>query len=115
LDCRISTYLSKLEIPQTIDLIMIDLDLSNFGFNMQTLDLAKRQILTKLQNLCGLPKERKVSLASVIWSGNGNHLLVPVESNGDILEQMSDFDIYKDPSKLFKISGMVSIQWQIRL
>jgi hypothetical protein len=103
LDCRISAYNAKAE-QQTIDLLMIDLDLSNFKSNninnTKALDLAKEKSLVKIQDTFDL-SSKKFESATVIWSGNGYHLYIPVESQNAILEQMSEFAKYKEPSKLF--------------
>ncbi len=44
---------------------------------------------------------QKFEPATIIWSGNGYHLYIPAESQNAILEQMSEFSKYKEPSKLF--------------
>ncbi|HKG30666.1 MAG TPA: hypothetical protein VKA91_05295 [Nitrososphaeraceae archaeon] len=100
LDCRISVYSANAE-QQTIDLIMIDLDLSNFKHNngIKTLNLVKEKTLTKIQDTFDLSK--RFEPATVLWSGNGYHLYIPTESQNAILEQMSEFKSYKEPSKLF--------------
>jgi hypothetical protein len=101
LDCRISAYNTK-TLEQTIDLLMIDLDLSNFKQKnncMKALDLAKEKTLAKIQDKFDLSTESEP--ATVIWSGNGYHLYIPAESQNAILEQMSEFKNYKEPSKLF--------------
>jgi hypothetical protein len=101
LDCRISAYNTKAE-EQTIDLLMIDLDLSNFksnNNNIKALNMAKEKTLAKIQDTFDLSK--KFEAATVIWSGNGYHLYIPAESQNAILEQISEFDKYKEPSKLF--------------
>jgi Primase X len=102
LDCRISAYNAKAE-QQTIALLMIDLDLSNFKSNNKdstnTLNLAKKKTLAKIQDTFDLSKN--FESATVIWSGNGYHLYIPAESQNAILEQMSEFSRYKEPSKLF--------------
>jgi hypothetical protein len=95
LDCRISAYNTKALQQQTIDMFMIDLD--NDG--MKALDLAKQKTLRKIQDTFDLSK--KSEPATVIWSGNGYHLYIPAESQNVILEQMSEFKNYKEPSKLF--------------
>jgi hypothetical protein len=100
-DCRISAYNTKAQ-QQTIDLLMIDLDLSNFKHNndgMKDLNLVKEKALAKIQDTFDLSK--KFEPATVIWSGNGYHLYIPAESQNAILEQMSEFNNYKEPSKLF--------------
>lgn len=38
---------------------------------------------------------------TVIWSGNGYHCYIPAASNGKILEQMTKFKKFKEPSKEF--------------
>jgi hypothetical protein len=99
LDCRISAYNTKALVEQTVDLLMIDLDLSNFKHNnIKALDLAKAKTLAKIQDTFDLSK--KLEPATIIWSGNGYHLYIPAESHA-ILEQMSEFNKYKEPSKLF--------------
>jgi hypothetical protein len=98
LDCRISAYNTKTQ-EQTIDLLMIDLDLSNFKYNNKALDLARAKTLTKIQETFDLSE--KFEPATIIWSGNGYHLYIPAEPQGTILEQMSEFKNYKEPSKLF--------------
>jgi Primase X len=76
----------------------ISMNVSNFKNNMRSLNLAKKKTLTKIQEIFDLPETYS---PSIIWSGNGYHLYIPVESNGNILEQMHEFDSYKEPSKLF--------------
>jgi hypothetical protein len=79
---------------------MIDLDLSNFRHNnIEKLNLAKAITVRKIQDTFDLPK--RIAAATVIWSGNGYHLYIPAESQNVILEQMSEFKSYKEPSKLF--------------
>jgi hypothetical protein len=58
LDCRISAYNTKAQ-EQTIDLLMIDLDLSNFksNNNIKSLDLAKSKTLAKIQDTFDLSKK----------------------------------------------------------
>ena len=45
--------------------------------------------------------QKNLQPATIIWSGNGYHLYIPAESQNVILEQMSEFNKYKEPSKLF--------------
>ena len=64
LDCRISAYSAKAE-QQTIDLLMIDLDLSNFksnNNNIKALDLAKEKTLAKIQDTFDLSKNLNLQL-----------------------------------------------------
>jgi hypothetical protein len=78
---------------------MIDLDLSNFKHdNIKALNLAKAKTLVKIQDTFDLSKFEP---ATIIWSGNGYHLYIPAESQNAILEQMSEFNKYKEPSSYF--------------
>ena len=62
---------------------MIDLDGSNFGFNdndgERGLKTALRKILNKIKRLLDLKP-------TVIWSGNGYHIYVPI--NAVVLEDI---------------------------
>ena len=81
---------------------MIDLDLSNFKSNnnsVKALNLAMKKTLAKIQDTFNL--SIRFEPATIIWSGNGYHLYIPTESQNAILEQMSEFNKYKEPSKLF--------------
>ena len=81
---------------------MIDLDLSDFKNNnnaMNALNLAKAKTLAKIGDTFDLSETSEP--VTIIWSGNGYHLYIPVESQNVILEQMSEFKNYKEPSKSF--------------
>jgi hypothetical protein len=79
---------------------MIDLDLSKFKYkNIKALNLAPQKTLAKIRGTFDLSK--KFEPATAIWSGNGYHLYIPAESHNTILEQISEFKNYNDPSKLF--------------
>jgi hypothetical protein len=89
-DCRLAAYpytLDKLQ-PQIIDFVMLDLDLNNFKFSQQKLDRALNKILFSL-----------TINPTVIWSGNGYHVLVPVEPLESTLEDMAEFSKFEEPSK----------------
>ena len=62
------------------------------------MDLAKAKTLAKIQNTFDL---LKFEPATIIWSGNGYHLYIPADSQGVVLEQMSEFIKFKEPSKEF--------------
>jgi hypothetical protein len=66
---------------------MIDLDLSNFKPDNNT-------------EAVNLAKSKKFEPAAIIWSGNGYHLYIPAQSQNAILEQMSEFNKYKEPSNV---------------
>jgi hypothetical protein len=79
---------------------MIDLDLSNFKCNnTKALYSVKAKTLAKIQDTFDLSK--KSEPATIIWSGNGYHLYIPADSRNIILEEMSEFKGFKEPSKLF--------------
>jgi hypothetical protein len=91
-DCRISAYpywrsstLSDfVGIKNTIppNLVMIDLDLPNFNGEFNTIKGTLRKILQRInQLLCMRP--------SVIWSGNGYHVYIPIDAV--VLEDIKEF------------------------
>ncbi|HET7344351.1 MAG TPA: hypothetical protein VFJ05_00585 [Nitrososphaeraceae archaeon] len=96
LDCRISAY--NPEDKKTVDFTMIDLDQSNFK-SRQELDKAKTKTLSKIS--AAFQIRRNIKLATVIWSGNGYHCYIPTDSQGNILEKLSEFKKFKEPSKEF--------------
>ena len=51
LDCRISAYRYSQNAIPVISLLMIDLDLGKFNFNIKMLDLAKAKILTNIKTI----------------------------------------------------------------
>jgi hypothetical protein len=92
-DCRLAAYpYTGNKDPQIIDFVIIDLDLNNFKFSRQRLDRALNKILSKL-------KKDHVIEPTVIWTGNGYHVLVPIDPLKSILEDMPEFSSFKDPSK----------------
>jgi hypothetical protein len=91
-DCRLAAYPYNADkLPQVIDFVMLDLDLNNFKFSRQKLDKTLNKILLSL-------KKENIE-PSVIWSGNGYHVLVPLEPLESTLENMSEFVKFKEPSK----------------
>jgi hypothetical protein len=66
---------------------------------MKSLDLAKTKTLAKIHDTFDLSKNFEP--VTVINSGNGYHLYIPTDSESKILEQISSFNEYKEPSKLF--------------
>ena len=93
MDCRLAAYPYNVNntAPQIIDFVMLDLDLNNFSYSRQKLDMALNKILMLL-------KKDNVE-PTVIWSGNGYHVLVPLEPLQCILEDMSEFSKFTEPSK----------------
>jgi hypothetical protein len=93
MDCRLAAYpYSFTKTPQIIDFVMLDLDLNNFKYSRQKLDKALHKILLELNNTYGI-------MPTVIWSGNGYHVLVPLDTLRSTLEDMAEFARYTDPSK----------------
>lgn len=92
MDCRLAAYpYTGNKDPQIIDFVMVDLDLNNFKFSRQKLDRALNKILLKLKKDLVDP--------TVIWSGNGYHILIPINPLESILEDLPEFTKFKDPSK----------------
>jgi hypothetical protein len=93
MDCRLGAYPYTVNnLPQIIDFVMLDLDLNNFKFSRQKLDSLLNKILLKL-------KLKDAIEPTVIWSGNGYHVLIPIEPLDSILEDMVEFSRFKEPSK----------------
>jgi len=91
-DCRLAAYpYSVNNLPQIIDFVMLDLDLNNFKFSRQKLDRVLNKILLTLKKDAVEP--------TVIWSGNGYHILIPIESLESTLEDMVEFSKFEEPSK----------------
>jgi hypothetical protein len=88
-DCKINAYPDfKDGIAQAPDFIFIDLDRINFKT-----DVGLRRCLTKTLN------NIKIEFGcrpTVIWSGNGYHIYLPID--GIILEDIEDFNKYNNPS-----------------
>jgi hypothetical protein len=92
MDCRLAAYPYTAEkCPHIIDFIMLDLDLNNFHYSRQKLDKALKKILLSLKKLGIVP--------TVIWSGNGYHVLVTLEPLPATLEDMTEFNKFAEPSK----------------
>ncbi|MGC2383971.1 MAG: DNA primase noncatalytic subunit PriX [Nitrososphaeraceae archaeon] len=95
LDCRISAYPYNDKIGgKRIDLVMVDLDLSNFTSKEQ-LDLILKRTRNKIEDTFGRDLE-----PLILWSGNGYHVYIPIESRY-ILEETTIFGRFDEPSKLF--------------
>jgi hypothetical protein len=93
MDCRLAAYPYSFDkSPQIIDFVMLDLDLNNFKYSRQKLDKALHKILSELKHTHDI-------MPTVIWSGNGYHVLVPLDPLQSTLEDMSEFAKYADPSK----------------
>lgn len=92
MDCRLAAYPYMVDKKaQILDFVMLDLDLNNFQFSRQKLDKALKKILSSLKKSSITP--------TVIWSGNGYHVLVPLQSLNSILEDISEFAKFTEPSK----------------
>jgi hypothetical protein len=102
-DCRISAYSywrpslvsDFAEIKNAIapNFIMIDLDLYNFELDEDKLLHVLRQTLRKIKELLQL------SRPSVIWSGNGYHIYIPIDA--PVLENIVEFSDTEQVSTRF--------------
>jgi hypothetical protein len=98
LDCRVSAYPpNAYENPSSIQkfvgienvtpsniVVMIDLDRSNF-----TTDRGFKMALSRTLNNI---KEKLGTSPTVLWSGRGYHIILPLNSNGVILENIKEFE-----------------------
>jgi Primase X len=96
LDCRIGAYNL---CSRTVDFIMIDLDLSNFK-SKQELNNAKSRTASKISTAFRI-RNKFIKPTTVIWSGRGYHLYIHADSQDKILERISKFREFKEPSKEF--------------
>lgn len=102
-DCRISAYpywrpsivsdFAGIKNPIAPDIIMIDLDLCNYG-SMESLDKVLKDTLKRIK--CRLLDNGNIT---VIWSGNGYHIYLPI--NAVILENVQEFQTIEEPSIKF--------------
>ena len=100
LNCKISAFPSYTDYEginrQSPNFIFIDLDLSHFR-NREALDGCLSKTLKTMN------EKLKCAYPTVLWSGNGYHIYLPVEA--PILEQESIFaELDEQPSRKF-------IQW----
>jgi hypothetical protein len=103
-DCRISAYpywrpsvVSEfVSVKNSIvpDLIMIDLDISNFDYDYKALKAALQKILKRIKDLLDL------KTPIVIWSGNGYHIYILIDAPV-VLEDIKEFADIQQPSTKF--------------
>jgi hypothetical protein len=102
LDCRIGAYQyphkNDNSSTPTISFLMIDLDLTKFNFNMKLFDLAKVKTLSRIKDTFNLKYNYEPT--TILSTGNGCHFYIPTESE-HVLEDMSEFSKFKEPSKQF--------------
>jgi len=96
LDCKISAYPKYTEWNginrQAPDFIFIDLDLSHFK-SMEALNRSLRRTLKNIKEKLGNAQP------TVIWSGNGYHIYLPIKAF--ILESENVFAEFEKPSMKF--------------
>ena len=96
LDCRINAYPYYIGFGginrQVPNLIFIDLDLSRFN-SKYALDRVLRKVLKNIK------EKLRGAQPTVIWSGNGYHIYLPIQAF--ILESESVFAGFEQPSKKF--------------
>jgi hypothetical protein len=92
LDCRLSAYPYTVNNrAQIITFVMLDFDSNNFKYSKTKLDQALNKNLIFLNNLHVKP--------SVIFTGNGYHVLIPIEPMMHTLENIQEFANFTEPSK----------------
>jgi hypothetical protein len=95
LDCRLNAYPDYTEFDginrQAPNFIFIDLDLSCFDSCRNTLDKALRKVLKNIDD------KFRGAQPTVIWSGNGYHIYLPIQAF--VLESESIFAEFEQPSK----------------
>jgi hypothetical protein len=105
IDCRINGYPAYTEyhgiVRQTPDIIFIDLDLENFisfanWSSKQLLEMALENTLWKIKHVFG-----KVVQPTVVWTGNGYHIYLPLQPIPIPLESDTMFSTFQNPSKEF--------------
>ena len=93
MDCRLAAYPYTVNNkPQVITFVLLDFDLNNFKYSRQKLEQGLKK------NLLSLKNDFKIQ-PTVIWSGNGYHVLIPIEPYPRPLESMSEFARFTEPSK----------------
>jgi hypothetical protein len=97
LDCKINAYPNRIEWKeinrQAPNFIFIDLDLGRFRSRL-ALDRALAKTLKNISE-----KFNVTVTPTVLWSGNGYHIYLPVEAF--ILEEESEFARFGNPSRKF--------------
>ena len=92
-DCRINAFPSLKEgVAWKPELLFIDLDLGDFK-SKKSFDL----VLSKTKKTI---KEKLNGFPTVLWSGNGYHIIQPVECP-IVLEEIEQFSKYNKPSEQF--------------
>jgi hypothetical protein len=93
MDCRLAAYPYTVDNrAQIITFVMLDFDLNNFKYSRQKLERGLNK------NLNSLKSEFKI-YPTVIWSGNGYHVLIPIEPYQRLLEDIPEFAKFTEPSK----------------
>ena len=96
LDCRINAYPAYTEFGginrQAPNFIFIDLDLSRFN-SVEALDRTRKSVLKNID------EKFQGAQPTVIWSGNGYHIYLPIQAF--VLELESVFSEFEQPSKKF--------------
>lgn len=92
MDCRLAAYPYTVDNrAQLITFVMLDLDLNNFKYSKTKLERALKNNLRSLNTLDVIP--------TVIFTGNGYHILIPIEPMPHLLEDMTEFNKFTEPSK----------------
>ena len=92
IDCRINAYPEYTEYKGIVrhppDFLFIDLDLTNFDYDKSKIDRILKRTVSEIEALGSKP--------TVIWSGNGYHVYLPLSAI--VLDQIDIFSKDKFPS-----------------
>ena len=117
LDCRISAYphwrisvvsdFAGIKNPIVPNIIMIDLDMDNFDYNDFAIKAALRRTLTRIKHVLNL------NTPTVIWSGNGYHIYIPINAP-IVLEDIKEFaGIERVTTKFLRFAEWYLIVWNV--
>jgi hypothetical protein len=108
LDCRISAYgPNGDENPHAVErfmglrkttpaniILLIDLD----GYNFETERALRLALSTTLKNI---REKLGINTPTVLWSGNGHHVILPIDAHDIMLENIKQFETVQQPSLKF--------------
>ena len=94
-DCRINGFpILKDGATWIPNLLFIDLDLADFDSNKRSLQLALNQTLKNIK------KKLDTAHPTILWSGNGYHVILPVYCPRE-LERIQEFQEFNNPSERY--------------
>jgi hypothetical protein len=106
LDCRINAFPSLKEgVTWKPELLFIDLDLSDFN-SKESLQIALNKTLRNIKEKLDNNNDAH---PTVLWSGNGYHIILPVYCPIE-LERIQEFQEFDNPSERFEICQRFSVK-----